>query len=1237
MSNNREQIISRVQKELIGPGTDLFECSDKMYFSDEIIADKPLLRYFSGILYPKQTAFGDFVEDDDENSETPPEVTEEDNDEQTNETEEDKIEKAAELKEDDKEVQYSASTFFPSQYGISFAISKECPELKIKLSFGNYKKAKAKEISIFYDGDIINADTGNSFLDEYELAQFVEYDSESKILKLPKDLTKEQKLLRSYCLNELGKGISRDFILYKTLTKLFFKDKYKRYDNEIESTVSIDTIKQVENQHYKILLSKIDGENSENWWKGIIKKGDAEKTYLKDHLWLHVKLYEQENNNIVKVFIENTLLFPRAKFSIAKESLNMACLFQTEIKVETPNLLPFNGYKNNLYKSEEDRMLDFLYREKLSYGIGHNTACTWENCENDRIKPSWVSSTFLPQFNVKSQSADIQSLEKTVLEIKNLSEFNSDTTTVISSLKKLSDAYSQWIEKEEKTIKLFTSEEQKLAQSNIEKCKIIQKRMQNGIELLENNGIAMRAFQLANTAIYLQMFQNQWHFNKRKDGFETFERTDIPQFTYQEYATKDYPDRDRIPSWRPFQLAFILQCLPSFIDENSEDKDLVDLLYFPTGGGKTEAYLALSAFLIFWRRLQYPDNYGGVNIIIRYTLRLLSAQQFERATKLILACEFIRKNNSNLGNEKITIGFWVGGSTIPNKIRSNDSNCAEKKLQNAQERLNSKQTTINPFQLSNCQWCNTKIIGREQEIDAASIGHRINRQNHLSSYCLNPNCEYSEQKNGFPITLIDEDIYDNPPTMLFATVDKFAQLAWKGEATTLFNSQNKNGEENRKPELIIQDELHLLSGPLGSLVGLFENVILSLCTTEKQRPKIIASTATVKNVEEQVKGLYSRQVQIFPQNATNADDTFFSKTLQESKRRYVGILPTGKTQTMATLRLNAALLFARLELWKNSMDKKEADQFWTILSYFKSLKHIGRFSNKIVAELIPEIKQLQVRYLMNVYPYFNNYNKLSYRNLELTSRIASERIKRNLDKLDIPFDGDLQKYQSFDVVLATNMISVGLDVGRLNIMLMNGMPPNTAEYIQASSRVARKNEGLVFTLFDPNNTRDLSYFEDFVPFHKTFYKQVEPISVTPFAENALDKLLFTAIVTYFRHKLGFADNKMPYSLIESGNKQKLVSELNALFNAHIFADDEDKNLLISEIVDLIQKWEYKIQASPAPSRDAGLYFYGGKNETQKKKNLLKPIQERQNAEDKLVGMQSMRSVEASVSIKIKKF
>jgi superfamily II DNA/RNA helicase len=1212
--NNREKVISRVQKELIGPGTDLFECSDKVNLSDEIIADKPLLRYFSGILYPKHNAIADFTEEDDDSDEPPIDSIED--------VVSEAIENSTNTKnttigdnEDNREIPYSASTFFPSQYGISFAISSECPDIKVIITFGNYKKAKAKEIALHYDGDNIE------LLEIFGLSQFVEYDVETKLLRQVqvKDLTKAEKQSRNKCLGSLGKE-HRDSGLYKTLYKLFFKDKYRRYDNMIETIVSLDTLKTATNQHYKILLSSIENANCDNWWSD---KNDS----LKNNLWLHIKLYEQSNDKyVVKILIENTLLFPRTRFSIAKENLNQACLFQTEIKVETPYLRSFNDYKSNLYKSDEDRMLDFLYRKKLSYGIGHNTACTWEDCENDDSKPQWISSTFLPQFNVKSQSTDIEDFDKTSLDIKGLSSFSNNTGAIISNLRTLADAYLHWIKKETSETNKLSDEDKALGLLNVEKCKAIHNRMLKGIDMLENNANAFRAFQLANSAIYLQMFQSQLHFNKQKGGYEVFERTNDPQYSYQEYATKNYPEPDRVPSWRPFQLAFILQCLPSFIDENSQDRDLVDLLYFPTGGGKTEAYLALSAFLIFWRRLQYPNNYGGVNIIIRYTLRLLSAQQFERATKLILACEFIRKNNEDLGDERITIGFWVGGSTIPNRKKE-----AQDKLTETQERLNKNKPSVNPFQLSNCQWCNTKIISKLQPESNQIIGHRISR-GRLNSYCLNPRCAYSEQHYGLPIVLVDEDIYNNPPTMLFATVDKFAQLAWKGEATSLFNNN-----QNRKPELIIQDELHLLSGPLGSLVGLFENIVLSLCTTDIQKPKIIASTATVKNVEEQVKGLYGRNVQIFPQNATNADDTFFSRTLSESKRRYMGVLPTGKTQTMTSLRLNAALFFARLELWKESRDKIEADQFWTILSYFKSLKHIGRFSNKITAELLPEIKQLQGRYLMNIYPYDSNYKKLPYRNLELTSRIANERIKRNLDKLEITFNGDLLDYQSYDLVLATNMISVGLDVSRLGIMLMNGMPPNTAEYIQASSRVARKNEGVVFSLFDPNNTRDLSYFEDFISFHKTFYKQVEPISVTPFAENAIDKLIFTAMVAYFRHKLGFANNKMAHCLTEDNNKKQFGDELIQIFDTHIFADEEDKHLIKMKIAQLIQKWEHKIQASPQLSRDSGLYFDLRNHETEKKKSLLKPIQKRLNAEDILVGMQSMRSVEPSAVIKIKRF
>lgn len=661
--------------------------------------------------------------------------------------------------------------------------------------------------------------------------------------------------------------------------------------------IKISDILSTPNQHLELKLSEQD-----HWENGNWEKQD------KPNLVFHLKLYSNyDDKYYIKAVIENKLTIEKDKFSLSKEKVNRLSCFQTEIEVESDKLLPFRDYKAHLYKTDEDMMLDYLYRDKLAFGIGHNTACTWENAQSS-YTPRWIKSTFLPEYDVKSQSSETDKIKGDILNIKTLCVFNTDKASIISNLEKVSEAYKSWIEDERKEAK-----GNELGLKNIAKCEQIYSRITNGIKLLSENDKALRAFQLANTAIYLQMFQSQQHFSKKKEGFEVWERNEVLQHNFEDYATLTFPSGNE-PEWRPFQLAFILQCLASFVEENSIEKELIDLLYFPTGGGKTEAYLAVSAFLIFWRRIQYPDAYDGVNIIIRYTLRLLSAQQFERASKMILACEFIRSHYNDLGDSQISIGFWVGKQTIPNYLKD-----ASQKLEITQKKLNKGDSyVVNPFQLSNCQWCNTKIISRLLESDTTyQIGHRIGKTQ-LHSQCLNEACHFSEKNEGLPVVLIDEDIYSKPPTILFATVDKFATLAWKGESTTFFN----NGS-NRKPELIIQDELHLLNGTLGSLVGLFENALLQLC----DNPKIIASTATVKNVDKQIQGLYGREARVFPQYATKADDTFFSKVIEESKRKYIGILPTGKTTVVTNLQLLASLLYARLEIWKNATDKKEADSF----------------------------------------------------------------------------------------------------------------------------------------------------------------------------------------------------------------------------------------------------------------------------------------------------------------------
>lgn len=1196
IKQNRQLVLDRISRELIGPGSDIF-CSKEDY-SDEVIEGKPLQRYFSGILFPKQEHTG---EDDEPKTYNDEDVGDNPELDESNNDLEDPNEDAGIGKPKNEETppKYVSNTFYPSHFGITFAINDSCERFNVSIRFGNYFDAEPEDIKLSYEGE------GVEKLEEYGLNHFLEYDAEEKTLRQIKKLQRKrdnkntleyQSFLNGMA--ALKKDTSYNHSLVKAIYKLFYKEKYKRNDNHIEFEISVSDILSTEKNHLVLKLSEQENVHTETWHKELV-----------ENLVFHLKLYDNyEDKYYIKAVLENKASIRKGQFTLSKEKVNHLACFQTEIKIESNSFLPFRDYKSHLYKTAEDRMLDYLYRDKLAFGAGHNTACTWENAGSDNT-PSWVKSTFLPEYDVRSQSATTDKVEGDVLNIKNLSVFNKDKSSIISNLREVEAAYNDWIEDER-----ITADGNELGLQNIAKCEEIHSRIDNGIRLLSEDEDAMRAFQLANTAIYLQFFQGEKHFNgKKKEGYEVWERTKKLQYPFEEYATLDYPS-NRIPEWRPFQLAFILQCLPSFIDENSPDKELVDLLYFPTGGGKTEAYLAVSAFLIFWRRIKYPDSYDGVNIIIRYTLRLLSAQQFERASKLILACEFIRSSHRDLGDKRISIGFWVGDSTIPNKRDK-----ANIKLNDVQKRLNQgNQYAVNPFQLSTCQWCNSKIISkRQEEATKYAIGHNM-MGGSLNSYCLNEDCLFAEQKGGFPIVLVDEDIYENPPTILFATVDKFAQIAWKGASGKFFNNRN-----NRKPELIIQDELHLLNGTLGSMVGLFENVLMELC----DYPKIIASTATVKNVEKQIEGLYSRDTRVFPQYATNADDTFFSRIIDESKRKYVGLLPTGKTTVVTNLQLLASLFYARLEVWQNAEDKTQADAFWTILSYFKSLKEIGRFSNKINAELKPIVKQLQVRHLQNNDPATHNYYKLSYRNIELTSRIPNERIKGNLDKLEIQFDGNIKEHKAYDLVLATNMISVGLDVGRLGIMVMNGMPPNTAEYIQASSRVARKNEGLVITLYDPFNSRDLSYYEDFVQFHKTFYKQVEPLSVTPFAENALDKMLFTLIVAYFRHTTQYTNNQYASIMIDNDVKNKLREDLLKLFKNHRFYQ-KNMDLIIEKVDDILDTWQSRVENN----NDISFYL-----PRKPKQSLMTPSHERTDIETPLRAMQSMRNVEPSAQIAIKQY
>jgi hypothetical protein len=596
-------------------------------------------------------------------------------------------------------------------------------------------------------------------------------------------------------------------------------------------------------------------------------------------------------------------------------------------------------------------------------------------------------------------------------------------------------------------------------------------------------------------------------------------------------------------------LAFILLNLPALTDlhhpERSEDPAAIaDLLWFPTGGGKTEAYLGLTAYTLAIRRLQGTiaerSGQDGVAVIMRYTLRLLTLQQFQRASSLICACELIRREAcSKWGPTPFRLGLWVGQRSTPNTTEeSEEANKQEHGIQSSMFG-----GIGSPRQLTNCPWCGSLIEGGKHiEVESFSKG-----RGRTLIYCSDPygQCAWSRAQSpgeGLPVLVVDEEIYRLLPALLIATVDKFAQLPWKGATQMLFGQVDKKCSRHgfrspdledrdshpaagkwprassfphaplRPPDLIIQDELHLISGPLGTLVGLYETVIDHLATWEvdgkKVRPKVIAATATIRRAEQQVQALFLRKVSIFPPQGLNVEDNFFARQRKPSEttpgRRYLGICANGRRLKAALIRVYVAYLSAAQVLYDTY--GAAADPWMTLVGYFNSMSELGGMRRLVDDDISSRLRKMDERGLAK-------RNKPIVE--ELTSRKNSAVIPEVLSKLELGF-GSSGASRPIDVLLATNMISVGVDVKRLGLMVVTGQPKTTAEYIQATSRVGRNHPGLVCVVFNWARPRDLSHYEQFEHYHATFYQQVEALSVTPFAPRALDRGLAALLTSYIR-------------------------------------------------------------------------------------------------------------------------
>ncbi|MFS8201814.1 helicase-related protein [Streptomyces sp. CWNU-52B] len=706
-----------------------------------------------------------------------------------------------------------------------------------------------------------------------------------------------------------------------------------------------------------------------------------------------------------------------------------------------------------------------LHRHAPTFAVGHGCSAEWDWAPTsigltetvDAAVPE-IRSQFVPSVEVLLTDSNPE-IDSSALSMLGLAE--SADTEILTTLENLADGYERWISRKAAEAEdLVGGHHETPARDQVEACREALDRIREGIDLLRTEPDVLRAFRYANRAMAEQRARSKWV----KDG-----RVGTPDLA--------------AGHWRPFQIAFVLLCLAGIDDSEHHDRKVSDLLWFPTGGGKTEAYLGLIALTAFLRRIRKGADGGGVTVLMRYTLRLLTLQQFERAAILLCAMEQMRRRTPELGDEAFSVGMWVGRSATPNTLAK-----AEEKLGELRRSLDKRLATENPVQLHACPWCGTRLDARDYEVDEDARRMYVR--------CPGKGCDFAD---GLPVHLVDEAVYDARPTLVIATVDKFASMPWRPATAALFNRDDP-ADGTPPPELIVQDELHLISGPLGTLTGLYETAVDAL----SDHPKVIASTATIRRAADQGRHLFAREVRQFPPAGLDSRDSWFAvETPREEKasRRYVGLFAPGTSQSTLLIRTYATLLHRA----KHADTKDEVrDAYWSLVGYFNSLRLLSAAELQVHDDVVAYLELLAEREGVTARS-VANYS-------ELTSRVDASEIPTRLKGIE----KKLPDEDTVDVLLATNMIAVGVDVDRLGLMAVMGQPQTTAEYIQATSRVGRAHPGLVAVMLNSARSRDRSHYESFQHFHSALYREVESTSVTPFSARARERGLHAVVVALTR-------------------------------------------------------------------------------------------------------------------------
>jgi hypothetical protein len=894
----------------------------------------------------------------------------------------------------------------------------------------------------------------------------------------------------------------------------------------------------------------------------------------------------------------------------------------------------------------DQRVADVQYRDAFEFAVGHGVSV--EPCQAQDGACKIVRTTWIPRGEVERVApAQIPNVE---LNMEALGELK-DAAEAKTKLDPLVTQYKAWITSQQAIAGSLEGNRKSTAHDMLQEAGHVADRIQAGIDLLADEEVLL-AFRVANRAV-------------AKSARQRFGRD-------QGKA----PETVDPPCWRPFQLAFLLMTMRGVAQPTHGDREVVDLLFFPTGGGKTEAYLGLAAFALVLRRLRNKGiRSAGVSVLMRYTLRLLTLDQLSRAAALICALELERQQLRAVEKDPVKrgrwewpfeIGLWVGQAATPNRMgcRGDTSRWREYTAYTKTTRFLRDDRQPSPIPIEDCPWCGTKF-----DRNSFRLVPNPNQPADLQVHCANHKCIFHGDRH-LPIVAVDEPIYRRLPCFMIATVDKFAALPWTGETGLLLGKADRYDQHGfygpcepaaghpipegqlPPPDLIIQDELHLISGPLGTVAGLYETAIDALATREVNghniRPKIIASTATVRRAELQIQALFDRRcVSVFPSPGPDRRDSFFAKTLSSAEspaRLYVGVAAQGRSLKVVLLRTALALLSAGQRLWDAAggakIQSNPADPYMTLLGYFNSLRELGGSRRIIEDEVRTRLGEYGRRRRREPDDKLFCDRSISYEVLELTSRVSTNDVATAKRRLALGF----AEKERVDVALATNMISVGLDIMRLGLMVVLGQPKTTAEYIQATSRVGRAADrsGLVVTLLNIHKPRDRSHYERFAAYHNSFYRNVEATSVTPFSPRALDRALPAALVGLCRH--GQAELTAPGGardiLVVRDHLELLAQRIADRAGNHKDMDEAERRALTANVLhrcnDLLDDW-LRI-AKKAQEEGSGMQYQREINKPPRRLLYeflhpdlpsLPPIQQRFRAN------RSMRDVEPSVDILVK--